>query len=110
MLRITIHDEPGSRTFQLEGKLAGLWVGVLEHCWQNTLAGQRDSLLRLDLRGVTFVDAAGKQLLAAMHVQGAEFVASGCLMRAIVAEITGAPVRPCPGGNEDVNQPKEEPT
>ena len=34
MLRITIHDDPGSLTFQLEGKLAGPWVAELEDCWQ----------------------------------------------------------------------------
>jgi hypothetical protein len=36
----------------------------------------------LDWTGVVFVDAAGKYLLALMHMHnaGARFVASGCLM------------------------------
>lgn len=94
MLRITIHNEPGSLTFQLEGKLAGPWVRELENCWQSTLASQHPSVLRVDLIGVTSIDAAGKEFLAAMHAQGAEFLARGCLMRAVVAEITDTSVPP----------------
>ena len=92
MLRITVHDNPSDVTFQLEGRLAGPWVRELEDCWQSTLAGQRTPVLRFDLTGVTFIDAAGKAFLAARHAQGAAFVVSGCLMRAVVAEITDAPV------------------
>jgi hypothetical protein len=92
MLRITIHDHPGVLTFQLEGKLAGPWVQELEDCWQRTLPRQRKPVLRFDLTGVTYVDAAGKRFLAARHTEGAEFVACGCLIRAVVAEITNAPI------------------
>jgi hypothetical protein len=42
----------------------------------------------VDLTGVTSIDPAGKACLAAMHRQGAEFVAADCLTKAIVAEIT----------------------
>ena len=48
--------------------------------------------VRFDLAGVTCIDAAGKAYLAAMHRQGAEFVAADCLTKAIVAEITKAPI------------------
>jgi ABC-type transporter Mla MlaB component len=89
MLRITVHDAPPALTFQLEGSLAGPWLRVLEECWQSTLACQRKAILRVDLTGVTFIDAAGKACLADMHRQGAEFVAADCLTRAVVAEITG---------------------
>jgi anti-anti-sigma regulatory factor len=91
MLRITTHDVPGCLTFQLEGKLAGPWVQELKDCWQKTLADHRRPVVRVDLRGVTFLDAAGKEVLAALHARGAEFVAAGCAMKAIVAEVTGAP-------------------
>jgi hypothetical protein len=94
MLRITIHDEPDSLTFQLEGKLAGPWVRELESCCRSTLAGQRKSVLRFDLTGVTWIDAAGKAFLAVMHTQGAEFLAHGCLMRAVVAELTDTSTPP----------------
>ena len=98
MLRITTHDKPGCLTFQLEGKLTGPWVQELEDCWQKTLAGQRRPVVRVDLTGVTFLDAAGKEFLAALHARGADFVAAGCAMRAVVAEVTRAPLpaRDCP--------------
>ena len=92
MLRITVHDSPGALTFQLEGRLAGPWVRVLEECWQGARARRRKRTLRVDLTGVTSIDAAGKACLAALHRRGAEFVAADCLMKAVVAEITGAPV------------------
>ena len=77
MLRITIHNDPGSLTFQLEGKLAGPWVRELEDCWQSTRtrANQRMPVLRLDLMGVTHIDAAGKEFLAARPTEEAEFLA-----------------------------------
>jgi hypothetical protein len=102
MLRITIHDKLEALTFQLEGRLAGPWVRVLEECWQSTLASHRRPMLpigspiylrrRVDLTGVTSIDAAGKACLAALHRQGAEFVAADCLTKAVVAEITRSPV------------------
>jgi ABC-type transporter Mla MlaB component len=88
MLRITVHDKPQVLTFQLEGSLAGPWLRELEACWQSTLDQlQRRPVLRVDLTGVTFVDDAGMACLAALHRQGAEFLATDCLMKAIVAEI-----------------------
>ena len=92
MLRITIHNAPPTLTFRLEGRLAGPWVGELEECWRGALASQREPILRVDLTGVTSIDAAGRACLAALHRQGAEFIAADCLMKAVVSEITGAPV------------------
>jgi hypothetical protein len=92
MLRITIHDNREVLTFQLEGRLAGAWVQEGEDCRQRTLAGRRWPVVRFDLTGVTYIDGAGKAYLAAMHHQGAEFVAADCLTKAIVAEITRAPL------------------
>ena len=87
MLRITVHKNPQALTFQLEGRLARPWLRELEECWKNTLAKSRKEILRVDLAGVTFIDDAGKTCLAAMHRQGAEFVAADCLTKEIVAEI-----------------------
>jgi hypothetical protein len=91
MLRITVHDKPGALTFQLEGRLAGPWVGVLEECWQSALARQRQPTLRVDLTEVTAIDAAGRACLAALHRRGAELIAADCLTKAVVAEITRSP-------------------
>jgi ABC-type transporter Mla MlaB component len=95
MLRITVHDGPRDLTLQLEGRLAGPWVRVLEECWQSALAGEPKPVRRVDLTGVTSIDAAGRACLAALHRQGAEMVAADCLMTAIVAEITRAPAPDC---------------
>ena len=86
MLRITVHDNPGSLTFQLEGRLEGPWVRVLEECWQTTLA--RQTIRRVDLTGVTAIDDAGRTSLAALHRQGAKFIAADPLTKSIVAEIS----------------------
>jgi ABC-type transporter Mla MlaB component len=92
MLRITIHDAPPTVTFRLEGRLAGPWVRELEKCWRGALASRREPILRVDLTDVTSIDAAGLACLAALHRQGAEFLAADCLMKAVVTEITRAPV------------------
>jgi ABC-type transporter Mla MlaB component len=92
MLRITVHDKPRALTFQLEGRLAGPWLRELEACWEGTLASPGQPILRVDLTGVTSVDAAGKACLAALHRQGAEFIAADCLTKGVVAEITQAPL------------------
>ena len=91
MLRVTVHDKPGALTFQLEGRLAGPWVRVLQECWQSAVARQHEPIVRVDLTGVTSIDAAGRACLAALHHRGAEFIAADCLTRAAVDEITGSP-------------------
>ena len=88
MLRITAHDNPRVLTFRLEGRLEGPWATELERCWKATFASLCKPKLRVDLTGVTFIDSAGKARLAAMHRKGAEFIASDCLTKAIVEEIT----------------------
>jgi hypothetical protein len=92
MLRITVHDKPPALTFQLEGRLVGPWVRVLQECWQSALARQRQPIPRVDLMAVTAIDAAGRACLAALHRQGAALIAADCLTKAIVDEIASAPV------------------
>ncbi|MGE3165007.1 MAG: hypothetical protein AB7O52_08875 [Planctomycetota bacterium] len=87
MLRITAHDQPRVLGFRLEGRLEGPWVEELQKCWLAMTARPSTPALRVDLAGVTFVDAAGKAQLRGMYLQGAEFVADDCLMKAIVSEI-----------------------
>ncbi len=93
MMRITVHDSPQALTLQLEGELAGLWVQEIEKCWKDNLTSRRRPILRVDLTGVISISGAGKACLAAMHRQGAEFIAVDCLMKSIVDEITQAPVK-----------------
>jgi hypothetical protein len=99
MLRLTVHKKPPVLTFQLEGELAGPWVREVEDCWQKDVVSQPEPMLRVDLTGVTFIDEAGKACLAALHRQGAEFVAADCLMKAMVAELTHEADKPARGEN-----------
>ena len=88
MLRITIHDNPGVLTFQIEGRLIGPWVRELEKCWRSTLNGRLVPTVRVDLTGMTSIDAAGRACLAFLYHQGAKFVVADCLTKSVVAEIT----------------------
>jgi hypothetical protein len=91
MLRITTHEEPRVVTFRLEGRLEGPWVRELEQCWRSALASSAGKMrVRVDVSGVTFITAEGTWQLAAMHAQGAEFIAYDCLMKAVVEEFSGA--------------------
>jgi anti-anti-sigma regulatory factor len=90
MFRITVHEDAQCLTLQLEGRLAGRWVQELEECWQRTAATQQKPIVRVDLTGVTFVDAEGQACLVGLHRQGVELVAADCLTKAIVAEILEA--------------------
>ncbi len=93
MLRITTHFAQDALTFQVEGRLVGPWVAELRGCWQQTPQRDRHAA-RIDLRAVTFVDAAGERLLTELHRQGATLVAGGCQMKALVAEIKSSNAQP----------------
>ena len=88
MLRITVHDKPEALTFQLEGRLAGPWVRVLQECWRDAGARRCWRSVQVDLSEVTAIDAAGRAYLSSLHGQGVAFVAADCLTKEIVAEIT----------------------
>jgi hypothetical protein len=87
MLRITTHDDGGCRTLRLEGKLAGPWVAVMRDCWERQLGRPAGQPIQLDLRAVTYVDAAGRALLREMSGPNAQFIARDCQMTAVLAEI-----------------------
>jgi hypothetical protein len=87
MLRITTNNCPQALTLRLEGRLEGPWVAVLAQCWSGALLNLNGRPLRIDLNGVTFVDADGKARLTEMYAQGAEFLAGDIETKAIVAEI-----------------------
>ena len=69
MLKMTSVTRPGrGRTLKLEGVILGPWVGTLRDAC--TKQGRRSGRLRLDLAAVTYVDAAGAQLLQDLLRQG----------------------------------------
>jgi len=85
MLKITARTDRTGTILELEGKLAGSWVQELETCWQRTIIA--DQRVRVVLRAVTFIDAAGRELLARMHAGGAELAGEGCMTKAIIEKI-----------------------
>jgi anti-anti-sigma regulatory factor len=87
MLRIDVIDEPESASLTLAGKLKGQWVRELEKCWQSAISDDPRHSVIVNLAAVNFIDSDGKELLGRMHRNGARLVATGCLMKAIVAEI-----------------------
>jgi hypothetical protein len=69
VLRITeIAQNDSGRTFKLEGKLLGPWVNELRNVC--TPALERLEQVGLDLAAVTFVNAAGAELLRELIRQG----------------------------------------
>ena len=87
MLRITVHQDGGQCRLALAGKLGGPWVGEMESVWRSApCLGQQ---IEVDMREVTGVDDAGRELLAAMHKAGVCLTAQGVAMTALIEEITG---------------------
>ena len=69
MLKITeIAQNDSGRTFKLEGKLLGPWVDELRNVCMRPL--DRLEQVGLDLAAVTFVNAAGAELLRELIRQG----------------------------------------
>ena len=91
MLRITTEVDGAELVFKLEGSLSGPRVAEVEVCLRKRLGEEAGRAMRVDLCGVTFIDGAGKLLLADLHARGATFRASSCATRKIVAEVTGNP-------------------
>ena len=72
MLRITRLSQKGrGLTIKLEGEIVGAWVAAARDAC--AVRGRRR--LRLDLAGVTYVDAAGIQLLRDQMAEGVEIAA-----------------------------------
>ena len=72
MLKITRLSHKGrGLTVRLEGEILGAWVGAV----RDACAVRRCRPRRLDLVAVTYVDAAGIQLLRDLMAEGVEIAA-----------------------------------
>jgi hypothetical protein len=87
MLRITVHQDGGRCRLELAGKLGGPWVGETVNAWLSAPCSGKE--IEVDMREVTGVDDAGRELLAAMHKAGVCFTVQGVAMTVLIEEITG---------------------
>ena len=101
MLRITPKEQDAKLTLSLEGKLAGPWVTELAKAWSEWQGRVQPRDAVIDLRLVSFVDEAGRELLVQLHGEGCALLGSGCYVGPLVESIvrgreTGAaPLRWC---------------
>ena len=86
MLKITVRDGNDIRII-VEGKLASDWVDELRKCCRNVLSRSHPRNVLVDLADVSFVDAAGKNLLAGLAQQGIRLTSDDAAMDALVSDI-----------------------
>jgi hypothetical protein len=82
-----LHQDGRQCRLQLAGKLGGPWVGETERVWHSAPCSGKE--IEVDMRELTGVDGAGRELLAAMHHAGARLIAKGVWMTALIEEIVG---------------------
>jgi anti-anti-sigma regulatory factor len=90
MIRITIHQSDDDLMLRVEGCLSAALVGELEACWLDARSIRRGRRLLVDLRGVCHVDDRGRELIARLCDDGAQFEASGCEMPEVIREIAAS--------------------
>ena len=89
MLRISMNDQKPMATLTIEGKLVGPWATELGKRWHALCAPLGQRRLRLDLRGVTFVDASGTRILKEIvEATGAEIFADSPLTQEYANRVT----------------------
>jgi hypothetical protein len=89
MLRITIHGDGKVCRLELAGRLEGPWVAETENAWRASL--HPDRKIEVDLRQLTWVDNAGRDLLAAIHRAGACLIGEGVWMTALIGDLASPP-------------------
>jgi hypothetical protein len=89
MMRITQQRDGETITLKIEGCLAGEWVNETKRCWNEVKNDAQLRVIRIDLTGVTFIDVAGRELLAQMFASGVIAAAANVMTKAVVEELTG---------------------
>jgi hypothetical protein len=80
VLRISIEEDVVAATLKIEGKLVGPWAVELGKTWHDLWSSTRQKHLLLDIRGLTFADQAGSQILGEIvRATGAEIIANSPL-------------------------------
>jgi anti-anti-sigma regulatory factor len=75
-VRITIHEPEGAVILTIDGRVADPFLIEFQRAWHELAPSLGSRKLSVDLRGVTFMDMSGRQLLAEIHAKtGADFIA-----------------------------------
>ncbi len=101
MLRITqLVSEDRLLTLRLEGKIVGPWVEELERTCSPLLA--KHPATTIELAGITFLDAAGAELLLRLQEQGVSLTGGSSFLREYLECVSGrngsGDCDPMPGG------------
>ena len=88
VLRISVESADSWVAMRLEGKVIGPWVEECHRAWESIRANLGLKQLRLDLRGVTFVDGRGTEVLREIQrASGAEVLADSPLTKYFAEQI-----------------------
>jgi hypothetical protein len=79
-MKISMNDDAMMATLKVEGRVIGPWATELGRTWRDLWTSTKPKRLRLDIRGVTFVDQKGSQIFREIvRVTGADIVADSPL-------------------------------
>ncbi len=76
-LKITVKEDNATIGITLEGRVAGPWAAELDRVWVDAAPQLESRKLILDIRNVTYADAAGLATLRAIYAQTQARVAAG---------------------------------
>jgi anti-anti-sigma regulatory factor len=91
MMKIEIQEAAGQVILRIEGRLAGAYVPELEKSWQTAWSAWPSHQISVDLKHVTCVDRAGRDLLQSMYRRGVEFLRAGLAVQDILEQIMEQP-------------------
>jgi len=87
MLKVTIQEGAKAIELKLEGRIVGAWVSEFDRAWHSLAPSLDGKKLSVDLRGVTYIDTEGREVLSDIYRQThAQFKADSPLTKYFVEE------------------------
>jgi anti-anti-sigma regulatory factor len=87
MMKIQMRELDDQLVLQIEGRLAGAFVPVLENCWEAARISHPGRKIAVDLKSVTCIDRSGRYLLQLMHNRGVGFLGAGLAVQDILEQV-----------------------
>ena len=91
MLRITIQNTSEVILLKLEGSVKGPWVEELRKAWLAAKTMANGEPLSANLSAVSFIDAAGRDLLLRMRKQGVVLTGASSFLRHMLGDVSETP-------------------